>query len=193
MRATQTLPDNYTPIFEVDLQKNKKMALWVNIAGAILMIAMAVPAAFIVPISALFDMSEGLLVYSLRFIALIVAYVVYIILHELTHGIAMKLCGTKKVKYGFTGLYAFAGSDDYYGKGAYIFIALAPVVLWGAILAIICPLLPHSWFWVAYFVQIGNIGGAAGDFYVTLKFSRMPSDILVKDRGVSMTVFSATK
>ena len=26
----------------------------------------------------------------------------------------MKLCGTKKIKYGFTGLYAFAGSDDYY-------------------------------------------------------------------------------
>lgn len=193
MRSTQTLPDNYSPIFEVDLQNNKKMALWVNLAGVVLMVIMAVPAALTVPISALFDMSDGVLAYFLRFSVLIVAYVAYIILHELTHGIAMKLCGTKKVKYGFTGLYAFAGSDDYYGKGAYIFIALAPVVLWGVVLAVICPFLPPSWFWVAYFVQIGNIGGAAGDFYVTFKFCHMPSDILVKDRGVGMVVYSAQK
>ena len=36
------------------------------------------------------------------------------ILHEIVHGIAMRICGTKKVKYGFTGLYAFAGSKDFY-------------------------------------------------------------------------------
>ena len=102
----------------------------------------------------------------------------------------MKLCGTQKVKYGFKGSYAYAGSDDYYSKGAYIFIALAPVVLWGVVLLATNLFMPREWFWVVYFIQICNISGAAGDFFVTFKFSRMPSDILVKDYGVGMEVYS---
>ena len=114
------------------------------------------------------------------------------VLHEIVHGIAMKMCGTKKVRYGFTGLYAYAGSDDYYDKKAYIFIALAPVVFWGVVLLIINLLVPIGWFWVVYFIQIINLSGAAGDLFVTAKFLRLPNDVLVKDYGVSMTVYSKT-
>ena len=98
--------------------------------------------------------------------------------------------GKKKIKYGFTGIYAYAGSDDCYDKSAYIFIALAPVVLWGVVLALINPFVNAEWFWVVYFIQMTNISGAAGDFFVTLKFSRMPKDILVKDSGIGMKVYS---
>jgi hypothetical protein len=116
--------------------------------------------------------------------------VVYIVLHELVHGITMKLVGTKKVNYGFTGLYAFAGSKDYYDKTGYIMIALAPVVLWGIVLAVIQAFVPVQWFWLVWMIQIANISGAAGDAYVTAKFSKMPKDILVSDYGVGMTVYS---
>ena len=124
---------------------------------------------------------------------LIVLMVLYMVLHELVHGAAMKICGTKKVRYGFTGAYAFAGSDDYYDKSAYIFIALAPVVLWGAVIAVVNPFVPESWFWVVYMIQIINLSGAAGDLFVTVRFSLLPKDILVKDYGVGMEVFSACK
>jgi len=43
---------------------------------------------------------------------------------------------------------------------------------------------------VIFFLQITNISGAAGDIYVAAKFSRFPADILVKDTGVDMTVYS---
>jgi hypothetical protein len=101
-----------------------------------------------------------------------------------------KLFGTKKVKYGFTGLYAFAGSADYYPKLPYIAIALAPVVLFGIIFAVALPFVPEKWFWVVYILQLSNIAGAAGDFYVTVRFFGMPKDILVHDSGTSMTVYS---
>ncbi len=116
--------------------------------------------------------------------------IAYMILHELVHGISMKLCGTKRVKYGFTGLYAFAASEDYYEKKPYIFIALAPVILWGFVLAVINIFVPAEWIWIVYFVQIMNISGAAGDFYVTIKFLSLPEDILIKDHGVGMAVYS---
>lgn len=190
MKAIQSLPDGYKEIFSVDLQKNKKIALGINSFAALIMIAMAVPMHFYVPITTVFDMESGLGAYIARFAVLMVLTALYLILHELVHGITMKLCGTKKVKYGFTGLYAFAGSDDYYDKPSYITIALAPVVVWGIVLVIANALVPRDWFWVVYFIQIFNISGAAGDLYVTAKFSRMPKDILVKDAGVGMTVYS---
>lgn len=190
MKSTRTLPEGYKKIYSVDLQKNKKMLLAVNGLALLITVAMIVPVCFYIPMITLFDMEKGILLYILRFAVLLLGGVVYIILHEFVHGIAMKLCGTKKIKYGFTGMYAFAGSDDYYSKKPYIFIALAPVVLWGVVLLAINLLVPTEWFWVVYFIQIGNISGAAGDFFVTFKFSRMPSDILVKDYGVGMEVYS---
>ena len=87
-------------------------------------------------------------------------------------------------------MYAFVGSSDYYDKTAYIFIALAPVVIWGIVLAIVNLLVSVEWFWVVYFIQIMNLSGAAGDLYVTVKFSRLPKDVLIQDYGVGMKVFS---
>lgn len=190
MKAVHSLPEGYNEICYIDLQKNKKLAVFVNALAVIIAALMVVPMLFVVPITELFNMDAGLGAYAMRFGAILGLMIVYMVLHELVHGVAMKLCGTGKVKYGFTGLYAFAGSEDYYGKGAYIFIALAPVVLLGVVIAVINPFVSESWFWVVYFIQIINISGAAGDLYVTFKFSRLPKDILIRDHGVSMLVYS---
>lgn len=188
MKAVHTLPEGYRQICAIDLQKDKKLAVIVNLLAVVITVAMMVPMHFYISFFTLFE-GEG---YLIRMVALLGLMVVYMVLHELVHGIAMKLCGTKKVKYGFTGMYAFAGSDDYYDKRAYIFIALAPVVLWGVVIAIINALVSPQWFWVVYFIQIMNLSGAAGDLFVTVKFSRFPQNILVKDYGVGMTVFTNT-
>ncbi len=193
MKSVQSLPEGYSEIYNVNLQKNKKTALLINSVGLLISLILAVPMDFVVPMSTLFSMDNGFAAYYIRFGALIALYVLYIVLHEAVHGIAMKMCGTQKIKYGFTGLYAFAGSDDYYDKKSYIFIALAPVILWGVVLAVINIFVPQDWFWVVYIIQIGNLSGAAGDLFVTIKFSRFPKDILVKDYGVGMHVFSKTK
>ncbi len=191
VKALNLLPEGYKEVLSINLQKDKKLALIVNLIGLVVMLAMGVPMHFYIPISTLFDFSQGFGAYCARFVVMIISLVLYLVLHELVHGITMKMCGTKKVKYGFTGMYAFAGSDDYYDKKSYIIIALAPVVVWGIVLAIINCLVPENWFWVVYFIQISNISGAAGDIYVTAKFSKLPNDILVQDSGVGMTVYSA--
>ena len=190
MKAAESLPQNYKEIFSVNLQKDKKTALFVNLTAVVIALAFGVPMHFYVPVTTLFDMEKGIINYFLRFLVLLVGSVAYIFLHEVVHGIAMKCFGTKKVKYGFTGIYAFAGSTDYYDKGSYIIIALAPIVVLGIILAIINALVPYEWFWVVYFIQLSNISGAAGDLYVTAKFSKFPQDILINDTGVGMTVYS---
>lgn len=191
MKNVSSLPENYREIYSVDLQKNKKMAILITGLALVIAAVFAVPAHFCVPVTTLFDMKNGLGAYTVRFAVLLVGMIAYIILHELVHGIAMKFFGTKKIKYGFTGLYAFAGSEDYYDKKSYITIALAPIVVWGIVIAVVTALVPREWFWVVYFIQLCNLSGAAGDLFVTLKFSRLPDDILVHDNGVGMTVYSA--
>lgn len=187
MASYTTLPDGYTPCLSVDLKKDKRLAVLINLLALLIAVLMAVAAAPFVSPFYLFIDGSGFSVW--RAVILMASLFVYIILHELTHGVAMRLSGTKRVRYGFDGLYAFAGSDDYYTKGSYLFIALAPVVLFGAVLFVLMPLVPREWFWVVYGVQITNLSGAAGDFYVTARFLRLPRDILVRDAGSSMTVY----
>lgn len=189
MKAIGVLPEDYGEIYSLNLQKDKRTAIIVNLLALAIAAVMAVSMNFFVPVTSVFDMSGGIVRYFLRLAALIVLMVLYMVLHELVHGIAMKLCGTKRVKYGFTGLYAFAGSEDYYDKKSYIFIVLAPIVLWGTVLAAVNFFVPTEWFWIVYMIQLINISGAAGDLFAAVKFSRMPKNILIQDSGVSMRVF----
>ncbi len=190
MKALENLPEGYREIYSIDLKKNKKMSIVVNLIAVVIAVALAVSMNFVVPFYTVFNMEVEIKSMFLKYGIIMALVIVYMVLHELVHGIAMKICGTKKVKYGFTGIYAFAGSNDFYGKKAYIFIALAPVVLLGIILAVINLLVPIEWFWVVYFIQIINLSGAAGDLFVTVRFSFLPKDILIRDYGVGMKVFS---
>ena len=189
MKTTFTLPEHYTRIYRINM-KQKKFALWLNLAAAVCYIALMLLGMLFHPISLLFDMSDGLGMYALRFGVLLVGYFVYIILHEAIHGIVIRLYSGRWGSFGFTGLYAFAGSPAYFPKVPYIVIALSPVVIFGVIFVLLNALLPAVWFWPIYLIACGNLSGAAGDLFVTFRFLGMPRDILVKDEGVVVEVFA---
>ena len=191
MHSVTELPGGYTPFMKIDLQKDKKAALLVNGICILVMAALWIAGCFIVPFSAFFQ--SGDLPFFLKLILLILSFCLYMVLHEAVHGIFMKGFGAKKVKFGFTGLYAYAGSNDYFYKKPYITIALAPVVFWGLVLLVLNCLADEFWFWNIYFIQVGNLAGAAGDIYVTCKLLKMPSNILIRDTGVAMEVYGRTE
>ncbi len=193
MKTTQVLPENYTEILTVDLQNNKKLFLTVNILSFFIVAAMITVMCLFVPFTTLFDISDGLLAYFARFGVLLLGMIAYIILHEAVHGVTMRLFGATHTRFGFTGIYAFAGSEkDYFGKWQYLAVALAPVVLFGLLFGLLMALLPLSraWLWIVYILQVINISGAAGDFYVTFRFFSLPKTILVRDTGTAMTVYA---
>ena len=187
-RSHPELPDGFAESLTIDLQSDKKTAVAVNAAALVIGAVMFVAANFMLPFRTLYG-DDQLSVVLLKLGVLIVAWVAYIILHELVHGAMMRYSGSKTVKYGFTGMYAFAGSSDFYDKASYIVITLAPVVFWGIVLVILNVVLPGGWFWVVYMIQIANVAGAAGDAYVTFRLIRMKKDILITDSGVSMKVY----
>ena len=58
MKAVETLPEGYSEFYSVDLQKNKKTSLLVNLLAVIIAVLLLVPMLFLVPISSLFDMDK---------------------------------------------------------------------------------------------------------------------------------------
>ena len=95
----------------------------------------------------------------------------------------------KKPHFGLSFTYAYAGSDIYFAKKPYLVIALAPLVIWGVLLAVINLLIPASWFWVVWFIQLNNVCGAAGDLFVFFHMLKKPHTVLVQDTGTAMTVY----
>ena len=180
-------PEGYAEIRRVDFIKDKKLAVLINIAGLVVFVAVYVLGIMFVPIdiriASLHQVAIPLLVMGLAIIAFIVA-------HELIHGAFIKKYSGKKAKYGFSGLFAYAGSDAFFNKRQYIIIALAPVVILGALFLAFKLLLPVEWFWRVFFLQALSLSGATGDVYITMILRKMPTDMLVTDVGTTMVFYS---
>lgn len=185
-----TLPDSYGEQCRIDLQKDRRLAVLVNIIALVIFLAGGVIGHQFVPIHRFYSMSAGMFLYFVRLAATCAGVVLYVFLHEFVHGMFIKHYSGRKAQYGFTGLYAYAGSKAYFNKRQYVVIALAPIVIWGIFLTVLLIFVPESWFWAVYFIQLINLSGAAGDLYVVWKFSGMRGDILIRDSGTNMAVYA---
>ena len=181
-QCCRELPGGYEQALCLDLQNDSKLALLVNGLAVAIAAVMLAAGLLLGPPCRLFASMPATA-------ALLVCMVLYMVLHELAHGACMKLFGACKVRFGFTGLYAFAGSDEYFPKGAYIAVALAPLVVWGLVLLAFLLCAGPEGFWLFYLLQLVNVSGAAGDLYVTARFIALPPQALVQDTGVFMRVF----
>lgn len=183
------VPDGFVAVREIDLEKNKKVFVLLNVASLVLALVVLVPALMIRGFEFSFSADEAGGV-ALQFFSVAVGLVAYMVLHELVHGVCIRLIASVKPKYGFKGWAAYAGAPDtYFTKGEYIIVALAPVVVWGVVLLVLNLLLPQ-WFWPIYLIQTINISGAVGDFYVTALSLRLPKELLVNDDGVTMRFYA---
>lgn len=189
--ARETLPENYAESEKIDLVKNKKQMLLVHGLALVLAAALAVMGFWIQPegASSVFDISANHMATAIKCFVLCAGIFAYIVGHEAVHGAFMWYYSRKKPHFGFSFAYAYAGSEVYFAKKPYLVIALAPLTVWGVVLAIINLLVPAGWFWVVWFIQLNNISGAAGDLFVSMLMSQKPADVLVQDTGTAMTVY----
>ena len=110
MNSVEQLPDGYGERIKIDLQKNKTEALLVNGLAFVIMLVLIVIGHLVVPVQALLRLGIT------KLLLMVIGVLLYLVLHELTHAVCMKYYGAEKVKFGYTGLYAYAGSDAYSGR-----------------------------------------------------------------------------
>ena len=84
--------------------------------------------------------------------AAVVAMVVYVFIHEWTHGIFIRLFTGERGSFGFDSRYfmAYARSDSFIARGPYMVIALAPLVIWTIVLAMLLGDIDGRYFWYLY-------------------------------------------
>ncbi len=112
------------------------------------------------------------------------SWLAMIILHELVHGITMRVFGALP-QYGIRlkQLLFYATAPGYgFRRNAYIVVTLAPLVLLSvpAILGMFA-LLGTSWALLLAFCAAFNIGGAAGDFVIISMVLGYPESVYIVD------------
>lgn len=122
------LPSGYRRIGGVDLLQDRRSMLIVNLGAIVIALLLLLLGLRLHP----FRFSiRSMPSFLLWFFLLLGGLVLYIILHELIHGIFMRHYSGLRPRYGFNGLYAYAGSDAFFDRKSYLVISLAPVVLLG--------------------------------------------------------------
>ena len=197
--SSQTLPDGYIQTVEINLAKNKGLAVLLNIVGlfiSILTFALLVwftsfvrPGSFTVLIGFRVDLSTiGQLVALILFVTL------SLIVHELIHGFFFWFFTHSRPVYALHLAYAYAAAPGWYIPAClYWIIGLAPLVLIDAVGILLSILSPASWTLIIVFLVAFNTGGAVGDLWIAFHLFQVSPNCLVNDVGDGVTFYEPVK
>jgi hypothetical protein len=127
--------------------------------------------------------------------ALLAAMILIFPVHELCHGLAFKLLGVPRVKYGVIPhrfvFYAKPAGEAYFFRNGFILAALMPLILitlGGLALLLFAPVGVQ---FALVIVVMLNAGGAIGDIWTVLVilWRRFPPDALAADLGDTFVVY----
>ena len=198
-KAVRELPEDYDLRHTLDLNKNIKLAIGLNLAGLVLFFVFGVLFYWLLSLvrpGLIFEgefLSSGLLVsdsFLLQLLVIALVYMGMIVLHEGVHGIFFWIYTRERPKFGFKGLYAYAGAPDWYlAKKPYLIVGVAPLVLISAVGFAAMALAPAAWiFPILMFITL-NASGAVGDIFAFFWILLIPEEILVQDFGDRMQVY----
>ncbi len=199
-KAVRELPEGYGLLQTLDLNKNIKLAIGLNLASLVLFAVFGVGFYWLLillrpglaNVQGLFE--TGLFTSDSAFTQFLIIALVYlgmIVLHEAVHGLFFWLYTQERPEFGFRGLYAYAGAPDwYFAKRPYLLVGLAPLVLISLVGFIAMLLAPSGWIFPLLLFITLNASGAVGDIYAFFWILPKQEGILVQDFGDRMQVYS---
>ena len=184
MKSCLGVPEGYELKYTLDLQKDKKVFLLLNVLSIVIILPLLLG-------FGLFDFDQ-LGTFDLFYI--FPAFLGIIIIHEYIHGFFFHRYSQAKVKYQFHGWAFSASTPGYtYKKKNYLIIGLAPAVILNTALILLSIFLEGPYDLIAYFVFIIHFSGCIGDFYVTALLLKYPSRTYVEDTGTGMKFYVESK
>ena len=125
LQDTTKLPDTYSAHLIVDLKKDKKVALAVQ--GIFVSITLvAVGAALLLGLPLQTDWAP-----VVTLLVTVAACLVYMTVHEATHGVTLQLLTRVKPSYKVQFPFLTTGNHAYLTRRSVAIVALAPAVIWG--------------------------------------------------------------
>lgn len=192
----EKLPENYRLVKTVDATK-APFAVVFNLLSLVMMVgAFAVLYfAFGTDVSLIKEQFLTLPDFTkiLALLLFVVGFIVYIVLHELVHGVVYKAFTKRKLTFGVTMTCAYCGVPDVFVyRTASLCALLAPFVIFS--IAFIVPMffLQNTvWFLLLAALFAMHFGGCVGDLYITVLyvFKFRDGKTLMRDTGPVQTFY----
>lgn len=113
----------------------------------------------------------------------------YIILHETTHLIFMKLFSREKINISVKFPTISVGSSAKFNKMQFIIIALAPVVILGCILLLLIIFTPKNYTFLWTILLILNFAGSGGDYMQFFKVRKYHRNTYFQDNSNETVIY----
>lgn len=188
------LPDGYEKIYSINA-KNFKTGLILNVIGTVIMLIIFIPLLLLVDFTII--NSDNLFQISIALFLCAIGLLLYLVLHELVHGLVYKLTTGQKLTFGMSWSCAFCGVPNIFvTRRTAILALLAPFILFSIIFIIALILtFAHPIVFIALsFVFALHVGGCVGDLFVFLLFVFKLKDkrILMNDTGPEQSFYAPT-
>jgi hypothetical protein len=186
------LPQNYDLIYHLDAKNKKVGIIFTVVSLVVLLVVMGVA---VIPLIGNFNVELTDVKYLYAYLVFMLVMCVYIVLHELVHGIAYYGLTKQKLTFGLTWSCAFCGVPNIYCYRKTALIALvSPLIVFTLVfvpLTIWLYFIDPIYYLMAAFVLGLHLGGCCGDIFMTyLLLTRFKNKkTLIKDTGPAQFVY----
>lgn len=201
MNSMRSLPPDYVEVGTLDLGKNKRALILINLLGLFLMLVFGGLFTYLLvlmrpvflyqsPLSNPFGLKSVILVIFVLLLLLAVMLAVMLLVHEAIHGFFFWLFSKTRPKFAFKGWYACAGLPGWYiPRGKYLITALSSFAVITLMGFLLLAFLPAKWLFITLVMMIANASGSVGDLVVVAWLLFQPRGSLAQDRGDSVTLY----
>ena len=118
---------------------------------------------------------------------------IYMALHELTHGLSISLLSKTKSTYKLRFPFLTTGTKAYLNKISFIIVCLSSSIIWGILLLIILMVIPKDFILSIYILLGLNFAGSSGDYVQTFIASKEDGNVLINDDGNKTNIYDQIK
>ena len=187
------LPEGYEEDRVIDA-KYKSTAIKFNLVGILIIIAVLA----VCTVIKAFGTADGTYSFDLKQMIVCLAIIaggslVYMVLHELVHGLFYKIFTREKLTFGLSLSCAYCGVPDLYlTKTAMLVTVIAPFALFTVFFIPIMVIVDELLYFIAIaFLFASHVGGCVGDLYVfsIIIFKYKGVELLMNDTGPKQTFY----
>ncbi len=187
------LPPDFREDYCIDAKKGSTGAL-LNVVAMLIALVVGVALYFArYGVRSLYNEESETIYQFIGILILLIGYFVYLVLHELMHGLCYKLLTKQKLKFGLTLTVAYCGlKEGYVNKKTALISVLAPFVIHSIWMLPTIFLIPEPFLAGAFLVLFAlHFGGCCGDLWVAflLIFKYRKQQVLMCDNGPKQQFF----
>ena len=182
------LPENYKLDKTIDMKK-MSTNIFLNVLNILFVI---ISFLILIPLKFKEIKFDNLIELSIVMFIALIGFIIYIVLHELTHGLFYKIFTKQKLTFGVSLTYAYCGVPNIYVRKKEAIIAcLSPLIIFSIIFLTLIFILPPNYINLSIIILFSfHFGGCSGDIYLSLiLLTKYDKDTYIKDTGPTQYIY----